>query len=210
MIYEVRTYDLKSGSMAKFEAAFTEGLEARNKYSKLAAFWRTEIGPLNQVIHVWPYNDLNERDEVRKASAKDPGGKWPPKTGEFTANMNVEILAPAPFMRPLLGEPQELGKVYEMRIYTYAPGAMSKVLEGWGAAIAEREKFSPLAACWYTELGTLNRFFHVWAYKDLAEREKVRAESTKALAGKWPPQTGQSPISMENKLLVPAAFSPLR
>ena len=211
MIYEVRTYDLKMGTLQKFEAAFTDGLSVRTKYSPLAAFWRTEIGsPLNQVTHVWPYKDLQDRENVRASAAKDPSGKWPPKTSEFMGNATTEILMPAPFMRPLTGEVQTLGNVYEMRIYTYAQGTMPKVLEAWGKAIAEREKFSPLAACWYSELGTLNRFFHVWPYKDMGERERIRVESTKALAGKWPPSTGEWLLKMENKLLIPAPFSPLR
>ena len=45
MIYEVRTYTLKPGSVAKFEENFGKALPARQKYSKLGAFWHTEIGP---------------------------------------------------------------------------------------------------------------------------------------------------------------------
>ena len=64
MIYEVRTYTLKPGSIAQFEAGFEKSLPNRLKYSELGAFWHTEVGPLNQVIHVWPYEDLAQRTEV--------------------------------------------------------------------------------------------------------------------------------------------------
>ena len=64
MIYEVRTYTLKPGGVPQFEANFAEALPHREKYSKLAAFWHTELGPLNQVIHVWPYADLDERTKI--------------------------------------------------------------------------------------------------------------------------------------------------
>ena len=50
MIYEVRTYTLKPGATVQFEENFAEALPHREKYSKLAAFWHTEIGPLNEVI----------------------------------------------------------------------------------------------------------------------------------------------------------------
>ena len=75
-------------------------------------------------------------------------------------------------------------------------------------AIEAREQFSPLAACWTSELGGLNTFVHTWVYKDFNERAWVREESRKA--GGWPPQTGGRPIRQENKLLMPAAFSPVR
>ena len=69
------------------------------------------------------------------------------------------------------------GNVYEMRTYTYAAGDLPKVLEAWGNAIEAREKLSSLAACWTTEIGGLNKFIHTWVYKDVAERNSVRAAS---------------------------------
>jgi hypothetical protein len=92
---------------------------------------------------------------------------------------------------------------------TSALGDIPKVLEGWGKAIEAREQFSPLAACWTSELGGLNTFVHTWVYKDLNERARVREASRKP-GGPWPPQTGVRPIRQENKLLMPAAFSPVR
>jgi hypothetical protein len=57
--------------------------------------------------------------------------------------MESEIMNPAPFMRALGSREYGTGNVYEMRTYTYAPGDIPKVLEGWARAIEAREKFSP-------------------------------------------------------------------
>jgi Zn-dependent protease with chaperone function len=46
-------------------------------------------------------------------------------------------------------------------------------------------------------------------YKDLTERTRVR-EASRQAGGPWPPQTGVRPIRQDNKLLMPAAFSPVR
>lgn len=205
MIYEMRTYTLKPGMVAEFEARFAVGLPHREKYSKLGAFWHTDIGPLNQVIHVWPYEDFQQRTEVRAAAAKDP--QWPPSgIREFILGQETEILLPAPFMRPL--EPRQMGAIYEMRIYTFQPGSMPQVLERWGESVPYREKFSPLAACWYTELGGLNKFFHVWPYADFAQRARIREAAMKD--PHWPPRTREFLVRQENKILIPAAFSPLK
>jgi hypothetical protein len=120
----------------------------------------------------------------------------------------AEIMTPASFMHPLGSRDYGTGNVYEMRTYTYAPGDLPKVLEGWSKAIEAREQFSPLAACWTSELGGLNKFVHVWVYKDSTERARIREESRKG--GQWPPQSGVRPIRQENKLLIPASFSPLQ
>ena len=79
MIYEVRTYTIVPGKVDEFEKKLGEALPYRSKFSPLGACWHTEFGPLNEVIHVWPYNDLEERRRIRYESAQDP--RWPPDTG---------------------------------------------------------------------------------------------------------------------------------
>lgn len=204
MIYEVRTYDLKPRSLDEFEQRFGEKLPGRQQYSDLAGLWHTEVGPLNQVVHIWPYEDMAQRTQVRARSVAD--GKWPPNTREFIMNMRSEILIPAPFME--LMKPRKIGPVYEMRTYTYAPGDIPKVLDAWSTKIAERARLSPLAGCWYSDLGELNRFVHLWAYRSFDERATVRQESREK--GIWPPSSGVAPLRQENKILFPAACSPMQ
>ena len=209
MIYEVRTYTLRTGAVAEFEDRFSKRKPLREKHSKLGAFWHTDFGPLNQVVHVWPYEDLKQRTAVRDAMAKDKDLQQLPGGRDLIVEQQADIMIPAPFMRPLGSRDYGSGNVYEMRMYTYAPGDIPKVLEAWGKAIEARERFSPLAACWTSELGGLNKFTHIWAYKDLGERARIRDESRRSGTG-WPPQAGVRPIRQENKLLIPAVFSPLR
>ncbi len=205
MIYEVRTYNLQPGSVPVFEENFAKALPAREKYSKLGAFWHTEFGQLNQVIHVWPYEDIEERNRIRAEASKDPD--WPPKNDpNMYVNMESEIYTPAPFMRPLGGD-QDLGNIYEMRVYTYKPGSMPEVVNRWAAAVPHREEYSPLAAAMSSEIGDLNKWIHIWPYKDLNDRAKVRAEALKN--PNWPPQTREFLVKQENKLMVPASFSPM-
>jgi hypothetical protein len=209
MIYEVRTYTLRSGAVAEFEERYAARLPLRERHSKLGAFWHTEFGPLNQVIHVYPYDDLRQRTAVRTALAQDTARNALPSGVELIVAQEAEIVNPAPFMRPLGSRDYGTGNVYEMRSYTYAPGDIPKVLEAWAKVIEAREKFSPLAACWTSELGALNKYTHVWVYKDLNERARIREESRRP-GSAWPPQAGVRPLRQENKLLMPSAFSPLR
>lgn len=203
MIYELRSYTLKPGTVGKFEEIWAPMVEARSKLSPLAGIWHTEFGPLNQVLHLWPYASLDERARIRALAVEQK--IWPPPTEELIVRMESEILQPAPFMRPLA--PAKLGNVYELRIYTYRPGTMPEVIRRWAEAVPYREKYSPLAGAWSSEIGTLNRWYHLWPYASLAERDRIRAEASKE--PHWPPPTGEFLLSMENKLLIPASFSPL-
>lgn len=203
MIIEMRTYDLLPGTVKEVEERFAAGLPHRTEYSPLAAFWHTDVGSLNRIIHVWPYEDLNERERLRKAA--NDGVHWPPKIQEFVVQQESKILHPAPYSPPL-GK-KELGNIYEIRTYTARAGTIQELVKTWGGYLEERLKLSPLAAVWYSELGPLNQFIHIWPYKDAAERDRVRAESVKLST--WPPPSRQFLVKQENAIVVPAAFSPL-
>ena len=88
MIYELRTYTVKPGTLGDMiKAASTISRDIRkNDYGKLEGYWSTEIGPLNQVLHMWSYNSFDERARLRAELAKNP--RW---TGEYI-----------PLIRPLL------------------------------------------------------------------------------------------------------------
>ncbi len=210
MIYEMRTYDIKPRSLPEVEKRFGETYEKRKKYSELAAFWHTEIGPLNQIIHVWPYRDLEERGRIRAAAVKD--GAWPPDTGEFIVAMRSEIMIPFAISPEL--KPGKMGPYFEMRTYTYATGALPKIIQVWEKALPARLQFSPLCAAWYSELGGLNKFVHIWPYPSLDARSDTRRKAQ--AAGVWPPSAKKlgTPeyqlTAQENKILMPASFSPLQ
>jgi hypothetical protein len=70
MIIEMRTYTVQPGSVATVEERFGQALPARAKLSPLAAFWHTEVGPLNRVIHVWAYDSFEDRTRIRAESQK--------------------------------------------------------------------------------------------------------------------------------------------
>ena len=97
--------------------------------------------------------------------------------------------------------------IYEVRTYTLKPGSVPEFEKNFAAALPHREKYSPLAAGMYSELGGLNKWVHIWPYKDLNDRAKVRAEAIKN--PNWPPQTREFLVKQENKLMVPSSFSPM-
>src|SRR5256885_15165888 len=112
-----------------------------------------------------------------------PGGQ------DLLAAQEAEIVTPAPFMKPLGSRDYGTGNVYEMRTYTYAPGDIPKVLEAWAKAVPAREELSPLAACWTSELGGLNKVRPTRGDKALGQRAPIREESRKP-GGAWPPDGG--------------------
>lgn len=204
MIYEFRTYTIKPRSMPEFLKTFGEALPGREAYSKLTAFWFTEIGPLNQVIHVWGYQDVNERSRIRGEAAA--AGKWPPKTGHLIVDMKSEIMIPASCSPEI--NPAEIGPYFEMRSYIIKPGSAPKMAERWGEFLPGRVAMSPLVGAFTSEIGDLNQWVHIWAYNSLDQRMAVR-DKAKA-DGIWPPPGDSPVIHQESKIMMAAPFSPIK
>ncbi len=205
MIYEFRTYTLKPRSLAEVEKRYGEAYEYRKKYSPLAAFWHTEVGPLNEIIHVWGYKDLAERARIRAEAAKD--ANWPPKIREFVVDQDVEVVNPFPFLPDIT--PGTLGPIFEIRRYSLMAGSLPGVMKRWEGGIGERAKLSPVVLAGGVEFGAANRFIHIWGYKSMDQRLAVREQARKA--GIWPPPGGGDELlAQSSKIVMPSAFSPLQ
>jgi hypothetical protein len=204
MIYEFRTYTLNPRTLPEVIKRFGDALERRLAYSQLAAFWYTEIGPLNQIVHVWPYENALERSKIRAQVVKD--GVWPPKLSEFNTDMKSELLDPLPFSPPM--SPCNDGPYFEMRSYTLKPGSIPEMAQRWQEHLPARRKLSPLMGVFTSDVGGLNQWVHIWAYKTLDQRAEVR-DSAKA-RGIWPPPGGNLTLRQETKILLAAPFSPIR
>ena len=204
MIHEIRTYQLQYGATPQFLAATGAMVEKRIEYSPLVGFFYTEVGQLNRVVHIWQYDDLNHRTEIRSKVVED--GIWPPDNADITITQQSEIYTPAPFM-PEFDIERNIGPLFELRIYQYPAGTIPKVIEAWSENIEARMKLSPPVGIWYTDIGTLNLWAHMWAYESYEHRTEARKEF--ASIG-WPPKSGVSPLHMQNSLLHAADFSPVR
>ncbi len=203
MIYELRTYNLTANSVPEVERRFAEKIEARTKLSPLVGFWHTEIGPLNQIVHLWAYESLQQRADVRTKAIAD--GIWPPDITEFAVSMESDILAGSPVNDPLDG-PREWGNLYELRMYTFPSGTLRSVMQQFSEQSPKRLELYP--GCFFmSDLGQLNRFYQLWPYKDWAHRDELRGIYLKE--GIWPPHTDVSAVHQLVRHMVPASFSPL-
>src|SRR6266581_3504882 len=126
MIYEIRTYGLKPGAVAEYEKRFAEAIEVRTRYSQLYGIWHTDIGPLNQMVHIWSYDSLQQRADIRGAAIKGGEGKWPPQMEDMLLSMESDIIMPIKGVNEKPGN-QAYGGLYELRMYTYPGGALGKV-----------------------------------------------------------------------------------
>lgn len=110
MIVEHRTYTLKHGTMDDYLQRYrAHGLPVQMRHlGGLVGFYVSEIGPLNQVVHIWAYASLAERERRRGHLEADP--EWTAfrqmNRGSFVAQ-EVKIMNVAPFSpQPVLPKGQ--------------------------------------------------------------------------------------------------------
>lgn len=74
MIVDLRTYTMVPGRLGAFlEVYEKEGLPIQIKHlGKPIGYFTTEIGTLNQVVHIWGYKSQADREQRRAAMEADP------------------------------------------------------------------------------------------------------------------------------------------
>lgn len=102
MIVEQRTYTLHPPKLRLWVDVYEKyGLPIQKRHlGPLIGFFVSEIGPLNQVVHLWSYESLADRETRRATMVKDP--EWPEflkRAGELNAIQAQEskILVPVSF-----------------------------------------------------------------------------------------------------------------
>ncbi len=102
MIVEERIYTLQPGQAPAYLKAYeAEGMAIQKRIlSRMVGYFQTEFGPLNQVIHLWAYEDLAERTAKRAALGADPGWQaYVAKVRPMILKQENKLLTPAPFLR---------------------------------------------------------------------------------------------------------------
>jgi len=103
--------------------------------------------------------------------------------------------------------------IIDERTYTLHPGRVPdyfKLYEAEGLPV-QRPILGNLIGYFATEVGTLNQVVHLWGYESMGEREKRRAIMLQNADWQaYLKKAMQLIVKMENRILVPAPFSPLK
>jgi hypothetical protein len=100
MIVEQRTYRVKAGTVRDYLRTYeAEGLPLQRKHlGRLVGYFFTDIGPLNEIVHLWAYDSLDDRAARRSALSADPAWvAYAPKIFAYIETQESKILVPAPF-----------------------------------------------------------------------------------------------------------------
>ena len=217
MLIEIRQYQLESGTIPKFYEIYQElGLPVQAPIlGNLIMAMHTEIGPLNNFIHLWGYESFADRDKRRAELAANPD--WPKYLKEalpLLKNMQNKVCIAAPFSPIKNTTPEGINAgCIEIRSYTLAAGGLPVMLDAYenlGLPMLREAQGDPLAVM-HSEVGPLNNFVHIWGYDSADQRMEQRAISAKhPERGTYSSKVAPHLRDMENLICVPAPFSPVK
>lgn len=141
MILELRFDQLRPRQVPSYTERWRAALPQRQTLSPLMGLWRTEVGDIDQIVHLWAYDDMAQRDRVEGEAAALPDWNDLQCRAQVQRQSNL-LVAPAPFS-PALAE-RALGTIYELRIYQYDAGTIPNVIERWQEKVQARQRLSPL------------------------------------------------------------------
>jgi len=225
-IYELRIYNVKPADFPSYMIHTANFLHLRVKHSKLLGYWSCELGAINQVVHIWAYDNLTHRKHVRDTLTRDQN--W------FNSYMNI--------MRPMLVSqtnsmmlwhtsiqgldcrdlPSEIPQVitadgtppgYYRLVESKIPRKMvvrnqyMDLLRNTVAKNKAANKNCNLYGCWWSAFaGDYNYCYSLWRSDSL--EDLAYGGMTKDATGEmWELDEDPASISSTGKLLIPASFS---
>nr|XP_039248148.1 protein NipSnap homolog 1-like [Styela clava] len=96
-IYELRTYQLKPGTLIEWANSWARGISNRQTNNEAVGGFFSEIGDLNIVHHLWAYKDLHHRKVTRgKAWTSEGWDNVVYYTVPLIREMKSQIMIPLP------------------------------------------------------------------------------------------------------------------
>ena len=102
MFVDERIYTLHAGQVPVFLKLYEEeAMECQVQVlGKMVGYYFTDIGPLNQIVHMCGYDSLDDRFERRKLLQASPiWQSYAKKMRHLVVNVENKLLVPAPFFK---------------------------------------------------------------------------------------------------------------
>ena len=104
MLFDHRTYKVKPGTLPAQVKLYEEfGLKPQVKHLGEPLAWMvTETGEMNTYVHIWVYENADDREKRRAAMAADPDWQTFVRKGAeagYVIEMTTKLMTPAAFMK---------------------------------------------------------------------------------------------------------------
>ncbi|NDZ18294.1 NIPSNAP family protein [Variovorax sp. WS11] len=105
MLYDVRTYTCRPGTLKRHLALYAEhGFDIQRRHlGEPLAYLQTETGNVNSYTHIWVFADAADRAGRRAAMQRDPAwASYLEKSAQaaYLVSQETKLMVPVPFFEP--------------------------------------------------------------------------------------------------------------
>ncbi|MDG2000940.1 MAG: NIPSNAP family protein [Alphaproteobacteria bacterium] len=173
MINELRMYTTRPGKMHHVvNASATVAQKIRNgdTYGKLIGHWSSELGRMNQYIHMWEYSDVEEMRKLRSelAAKEEWKSKFVPLVGPYILTQEIRLLRPLTKIK----QPTTTTNIYELKIIKLNIGQAIKWKDKFLDIVSSIEGTSLNIGLWNTELQDPNEIISIWCHPNIESMSK--------------------------------------
>lgn len=173
MINELRMYTTRPGKMkdvVNASATVAQKIRGGDSYGKLIGHWWSEIGKMNQYVHMWEYKDPEEMRRLRSelAAKEDWKNKFVPLVGPNILTQEIRLLRPLTEIK----KPVNSSNIYELKIIKLNIGQSAKWAKNFLEIVDLIENSSINIGIWNTELQDPNEIISLWSHPNLENMSK--------------------------------------
>jgi hypothetical protein len=204
VFYDLTYLSIRPNQLGSVMSNLPSALHKALRSGRLIGCMSCDIGGLNRVAVLSAYDSLNalRADRAATLGAADPYGM-----SAYLGGIETSAFQKLSFAKDI--EPDSFGPFYEIRTYEIAPGGLAETEAAWAKVIERRNSLSKVLMVMASVDTSPTRMVHIWPYRCLNERARMRAEASKR--GIWPPPGGSSHLlSLRSEVFVPLPISPLR
>ena len=154
---------------------------------RLLGIWHTDVGRIGEVtiLRVFDSQDELQAERHRALMSEDSFG---------SASANVKLTMESYALFPFVPDPisRDYGGTFEIRTYYLKPGGLPGTMSAWQEAIPPAHAYTDHLVANLYALDGLPRITHIWGFKSMEERNRLRREHY--AAGLWPPVGGPERI----------------
>lgn len=214
-VYEMRTYSVHPQHYPTFVALSNKFMHLRTAHSKLVFYGATELGGVNEVVHIWEYDSLEHRASVRAKLAVDADWmqQYISQARPCWASQTNVLLEPCYWAPVILPETRDKAPVYELVQRHMFASASRTWSDAWSDALQDAMSADPAVDClvgaWVSTLGERDVVVELYKYASYAERDAlVREQRTSEALAEALEELAVHVRKESARLLTPLPFSP--
>ncbi|MBT3938079.1 MAG: hypothetical protein HOF44_00050 [Pelagibacterales bacterium] len=173
MINELRMYTTRPGKMkdvVNASATVAQKIRGGDTYGKLIGHWWSELGKMNQYVHMWGYKDPEEMRRLRSelAAKEDWKNKFVPLVAPHILTQEIRLIRPLTEIK----KPVNGSNIYELKIIKLNIGQSAKWAKKFLEIVGLIENSSINIGIWNTELQDPNEIISLWSHPNLENMSK--------------------------------------